>query len=522
MRPINKNISVLCGFGFLFLLILGLHGYAYADDSENTGKAERSEGPIEITLEDAVQMAFENNSMLRVEKINPEIEQTYEDQEKAAFDPLLTGNAEVTKEKSRSTSTASRPSPAGAVTESPDLITKETDAKIQLTKPFSSGTKVSASALLNRIWTNRPTKRYKTRVGLRITQSFLKNAGRNVNMAGLRQAKLKTQMSIYELRGFSETLLAEIEASYWEYALSLSRVEIVEESLNLARQQQKDTQEMINVGLMAETEIIATEAEIALRLQYLIDAQSKNALSRLRLLQLMNPAGQKVSKQQVMLITEPVISELNPDDVEAYIATAIEMRPDLNQAKLNLQRNDLEILKTKNGLLPKLDLFIALGKTGYADTFKESVNDIDGRRYDIMAGVDFEFPVRNRDAEAHHRRALLSRAQAEEAVNNLSQLVELDIHNACIELTRTRQQLFASRSTRELQKEKLRIETEKFKVGRSTNFLVAQAQRDFMLSSINEKEAVVNSLKAVTNLFRMEGTLLKHRGIQIPNQQKAE
>ena len=54
---------------------------------------------------------------------------------------------------------------------------------------------------------------------------------------------------------------------------------------------------------------------------------------------------------------------------EAAVQRALKLRPDLREARLGVQRGDLELVKTKNGLLPRLDLFVSLGKTGYADSF---------------------------------------------------------------------------------------------------------------------------------------------------------
>jgi len=75
------------------------------------------------------------------------------------------------------------------------------------------------------------------------------------------------------------------------------------------------------------------------------------------------------------------------------------------------------------------------------------------------------------------------------------------------------QQISATAVTRKFQEEKLRAETEKFRVGRSTGILVAQAQRDLLDSRISEVEAVVNYLNSMVELFRLEGTLLERRGI---------
>jgi outer membrane protein TolC len=167
-------------------------------------------------------------------------------------------------------------------------------------------------------------------------------------------------------------------------------------------------------------------------------------------------------------------------------------------------------------LLPKLDLFISLGKSGYAESFGESVNDLGGDSYDYQAGLAMAYPLFNRQAEGRHLRARNQRQQAEKALENLKQLVALDIRTAYLEVNRTRQQIDASKATRRFQDEKLRIETEKFRVGRSTNLLVAQAQRDLLASRLDEVRAVVDYLKAITNFYRLEGTLLDRRGIRIP------
>jgi len=97
--------------------------------------------------------------------------------------------------------------------------------------------------------------------------------------------------------------------------------------------------------------------------------------------------------------------------------------------------------------------------------------------------------------------------------------VELDIRTAYIEIDRTKEQITASAATRKFQEETLRIETEKFRVGRSTNFLVSQAQRDALVSRINEVEAIVNYFKALINFYRLEGTLLERRGIITPGKE---
>jgi len=182
---------------------------------------------------------------------------------------------------------------------------------------------------------------HEARVGLTVTQALLRGAGVDVNLASLRQARLDTVASQYELRGYAEALVANVENMYWDYVLARRQIEIFTDSLALAQRQLEETRQRIEIGKLA---------------------------------------------------------------------------------------------KTRNGLLPVLDVFITLGRSGYADSFGDAVGDLDGGGYDVLAGVRMAYPLLNRDARSRHRRARLSRQQAIEAVENLAQLIQVDVRSACIEV----------------------------------------------------------------------------------------
>jgi outer membrane protein TolC len=273
---------------------------------------------------------------------------------------------------------------------------------------------------------------------------------------------------------------------------------------------------------LAEIELAAAEAEVALRTEGLINARSALAKVRLLLLRLLNPPGPNPWGRGLVLRNAPAIPEVNLEDVESHVQVAERMRPDLNEARLQVQHGNLEIVTTRNGLLPKLDLFVSLGKTGFARSFFDSVGDLGGDGYDASFGVLYEYPLGNRDAEARHERALLTHDQEVEAVGNLSQLVELDVRTAHIEVNRAREQVAATAATRRLQEEAFRAETEKFQVGRSTSLLVAQAQRDLVAGRIGEVQAVVSYLNALVDLYRLDGSLLERRGIEAPGRKPVQ
>jgi len=465
--------------------------------------------PLKVTTTDAILLALENNQSLVVEQLNPSIQKTFEDTERAVFDPKAA--AEIFGGRID----GERLARAGSETE--DYIKDEALGIIFLEQFFPTGTTVALegktemddSSLYRDAF-------YWSRLGLTVNQAILRGYGADVNLVRLRQARLDTRMSEFELRGFTQSLVAQVEGTYWDYALARRQVEIFKESLKVARQQLNETLALIEVGRLAGSELPAGQAELAAQEQGLINARSERETTRLQLLRLLNPPGPDLWRREVDLIHQPTLPEIKLDDVGLYVEMSKRMRPLLNEARLKLMRDDLEVVKTKNGLLPLLDLFVSLGKSGYANSFGHSIRNLSSDHYDAFVGIRFQYPIYNREPKSRYQRAMLSRDQAEKALKNLSQLVELDVRTAYVEVNREKEQIKASSTTRMFSEETLRVETEKLRVGKSTSLLVAQAQRDLLISRIAEVEAIANYIKALIYLYQQDGSLLARRGIVAP------
>ena len=473
-------------------------------DKENNIKT--AEGPLTIGIQEAILMAMENNRSLMVERMNPDIIRTFEQEERAIYDPVL--GAEISPRRT----VADRLSRAGSSTES--QIVDTVAGSLSVGKFFSTGTTLELLGSTNYTDSSLYSDTFASnRLGISVTQALLQGMDVRANMASVHQAGIDILISEYELRGFAEVLLEEVELKFWDYALAQKQIEIYTNSLNLAEQQMSEVQERITIGELAEIELAAAQAEVALRRENLINVRSDLAKERLNLLRLLNPSPSVNWGRGITLQYQTSLPEIELDDVEQHVQVALKMRPDLNLTRLQIKQGDLEVVKTKNGLLPRMDAFINFGKSGYADSFNRSLRNLDNDSYDVTFGLTFEYPTANRSARANYTRAVLSRQQMHKALENLIQLVQVDIRSAYIEVTRTREQITATGATRRFQEEKLRAESEKFRVGTSTSLLVAQAQRDLVASQIAEIQSFANYLKALVSLFRLEGSLLQRRGI---------
>ncbi|XAM00180.1 TolC family protein [Phycisphaeraceae bacterium D3-23] len=466
-----------------------------------------AQGPLELSIEEAVVMAMRHNRDLQVQQLTPVITGTFEQIERGVFDPELF--AELTYGESTASEIDRGTGQQFSVDDS------ESQAIVGVRQQLPSGTDVELSIGQNRDTSNRAPEQQDARLGLTVTQQLLRGAGPAVNLARLEQAKLDTAASMYVLRGFAEALLAQVETTYWQHVLAAERITIFERSRDIALTQLDVVEKRVAVGALARTELAAPRAEVARREQALIDARSDLEAQRLRLLRLIDATPDDGLPREVRVSTRPQIEPEPLNDLREHLRLARGSRNDLAEARLRLEQDRLETIVTRNGVLPRLEVFAALGKTGYADTFGNSFSELDGETYDLAAGVRLSHLLGNDAAEARNQAAYASRRQSAAAIENLEQLVDLDVRLAANELERARQQITASATTRSLQEETVRAEQERFEVGASTTLLVAQAQRDLLEAQIAEVEAIVAYRLALIDLYLAEGSLLDRRGFVI-------
>jgi outer membrane protein len=460
-------------------------------------------GPVlSLTIEQAVLMALDRNRDLVVQRYNPQISQLAEQGLYGQFDPTVAASA-----------SASRTWPTTGQSGS-----KSIQAQAAIQQFFATGTTVSAGLTAidsgSQLYGDQRDATTSVRAGISVTQSLLQGAGLRVNLASIRQAELDVLQSQYQLRGFTEQLASDTEQTYIDYVLAERVLEIAESALVVSQQQLDETDAMIRSGKSATSDRAAALATVAQRKEDLINARSALEQTRLKFLRLVNAgtASAAGNWDARLELIQPAMPTGALESVDAHVRVALLYRSDLNQARLQAERGDLDVIKTGNGLLPRLDLFATLGRTWYFHSPAPN-GFTNGAAYDASVGVNFDYPLLNRAARAAYLSSRASRDQAVEAVANLAQLVELDVRLAYEETVRAQEQISATTATLAARDEALRVEQERYRVGKSTSLLVSLAQQDVLNSRIAQATAVAAYLKGLVDVYRLEGSLLERRGI---------
>ena len=460
--------------------------------------------PLALSVEDAILAAVRNNHDLEIHRLEIRIEETDPQRERATFDPNLAGTLANSDRLGKSIL------PSGVLS---DSVTNRSDGEITWSRMFPSGTQAEVSINMLRNRSNRAAKPFSPRLGFDIQKPLRRGAGRDVNLVSLRKQELEVQISRHELAGYLLSLTADVESRYWNLFLAQKELEIVRETRRLAAVQLAEVDKKIAVGSIPESERAAAEAELALREEDLINALSAVDKARIALLRLVNINSERFWDFDLHLSDAPPDVTGLVIELDKHLSDALVLRPDLLEAGVRLNMGNLDLVQTRNGLLPQLDVFVTLGRTGYSRTFSEVRAAFSERGYDLQAGVTYELPLHRREARSRHRRAVYNRNQLRESIKNLKQLVQEDVLNAFLEVQRTREQMKATAKTKAKQLEKLRVEEVRFQVGKNTAFQVAQAQRDYAAARIAEMKAGIAFITAVTELYRLDGSLCLRRGV---------
>jgi outer membrane protein TolC len=458
-----------------------------------------------LSLEAAIQLALQRNQDLSVRRVEPELRALDVLREESDFRPELFGLAQFGEER------ASEISRGTGERFNVDAEERRTELGIQ--QNFSTGTDVRFALSERKDASNRAPTQEEVRADLELTQALLRGRGENVNRISVQQTELGVEISIAELRGYLLALIAETEIAYWRLQLTLEAVEITRQSLEVAEQQLSEVKQRIELGQLAQNQQAASEAEVAGRKQNMIDAQATFEQQQLRMNRLLDVETSSDTPLRPVTLLE--IEDEPVDDPSPWLDRVFRLNPSLQEARIRLQQDELEVIRTQNGLLPRLDFFSTLAKIGFGQDVSGARTAFSEDTYEWMFGLRFSKELGTSLNKVDDQTANLLRGQSELAVENLEDQLQTDVRLAIVEHNRALAQIRAGAETRRLREQTAQAERDRFDVGASTSLLVAQAQREVLESRINELENRIDFRIALVRLQELTGTLLDRYGVEV-------
>lgn len=480
-----------------------------------------AERVLELTLEDAIHLALQQNLDLERERFSPRIEQTEVGKARAAFDPAIGLDATLSQTKSLSvTEVKSDPN-------NPDVFiplkrfNKDGAVGLRFSQRIVTGgnyeirfenTRNNTSPTQSGV--NQSTRtiedpRYESAVQLTFTQPLLKGFGIAVNRAPIEQARNTTAIADQQVIQVILNTVYEVQQAYWNLVFQMQDLIAKQESQKLAEDFLAENKVRVELGTLAPIELVQAETRVKTREGEVILAEAAVEEAEDRLKEVLNlPATIEEWVLRIRPVDSPSFVPNTQILVRDRVEQALKSRPDFLQSQLQIDTLEIDRQVAQNRLLPELDLQAVGRVDAFSGDFPGSAADLDqANGYYWSFGLTVEYPLGNRFARQDLRKRQLLIKQARVDQRKLRQVIVREVRQAIRAIETASKRVEVTRSATRLAKTQLEAEQEKFRLGLSTSFVVLDFQGELTNARSDEIRAISNYNIALAQLDQITGTL---------------
>lgn len=373
-----------------------------------------------------------------------------------------------------------------------------------ISKQFRSGTGLSlglSSKLLGEqeaAYGSDPA--YDTGLTITLSQALLQKFGTAYHSYGLESARLSLTNALVAYQEQIAKLVRDTELAYWKLFHAQRRLDISRLSLKLARQLLEINKLRVKLGLQSRADLIEASSVVATREVEVLTARNDQANARDELISILNLNAETNRVNDIQLITKPGTTN-QQFSFAAYIGRALQGNLEYRMALTTARQYGLDVGYYSNLALPELDLDVSLGMSGTRDNYPASFPEMaSGRNYTLSLGLRLTLPwtsTAGHDLEKARLSAKSAALNLQDKRRTLINSVKTAIRN--VRSARTR--IAAAGKARDLAKEKLDLMVQKLNLKLASNTDVLQAQKEYLESSLNAEQAVMDYHDARARLY---------------------
>ena len=474
--------------------------------------------PLSLTLQETIETVLKNNISISVQSYNSKINEQFIFEKEADFDPTVDFEFTVGEETRQSASTLADSKTRDLDYDWDFSVSQKfvTGGDYELTMDNNKNQSSSSRTSLNPI--------YSSDLALTVTQPLLKDFGIDLNKREIYIAKNDQKISDHQFTEKVIATIAETENIYWDLVFSIEDLKVKETSLQRARDLEKQVKAQVDVGTLAELEILQAKSNVASREERLLNAQNLIDDNGDNLKSILNFSfDSEEGLKEIIPADSPVFEPGAENSLEEALKTALIHRPDLLAKKMELENRNIEAKYNENQTLPTLDLVGSLGlnglsgdsstKNGSYDSALSEAFSTDFRLWQF--GINLSYPLGNRAAKSKLAIKRLEVAQLLLNIKDLEKTIVVEVREAHRQIKTDIKRVQATRVARKLAEEKLNAEEKKFKVGLSTSFNVLEFQEDLAEEQSNEIKAVIDYNKSLNRLNQVMARTLEAHDIKL-------
>lgn len=359
------------------------------------------------------------------------------------------------------------------------------------------------------------TAEYDGNIALRLTQSLLRARGLDVNMTQIRVAAKNRNVSELDLMRVVMQTVSAVQSAYWELVFARANLEVKKKSLAVAMDLLDRNRRSHAIGTLARFLVDQAEAGVALREAEIIAARTTVRDAEDLLKQVMNmPDDDRYWTAEIVPADQAEVVE-RAIDLDEEIRLACELRPEILQARKNIEITEMNERYARNQMLPQLDMFGSYGFNSAELSYNRELEYLArGDYWSYSYGLSGSIPIGNRVARAQRISAKHSVKQAKLQLRLLEHNIGVEVRQAARSVATNLRLIDANRATRELREKTLQDERTRFEVGVSTSYQLLEKEEDLAEALSSELRAIVDYRKAMVVLDLADGTILTRNDVE--------
>jgi outer membrane protein len=489
-------------------------------------------GEMPVTMNDVINLMLDNNLDIRANRLAPRSSYYQALVFYRALLPTFRLTSNIARDVSLSSSQLN-----GASSRIQDTYLFDASVSQQL----ATGTSFTVDMNMNRLLTNSNNSvfnpAYTSRVVYTVGQHLLQNRGRIINLRQVLEGQNTEKISEAGFEMQLTALIVQAQKSYWDLVFAAQDLDVKHRSLDLAERTLSDNRQKVDIGTLAPVDLVPTQAQVAVVNDQIVQSQFAVTTAEDQIKKLVSS-----DKDATMFLIKLKTLDLplRPEAVqiptlEEAIRIALENRPEIRQAQLDLKNKDMEVLYTKNQRLPVVDVTGTFDQNGLGGTQRrgfllgtaplsppipggtfESLGQLFGFGYTgFSAGFNIQIPLSNKAVNADYERTLNDQRLSQSKIDTTAQTIGLDVRNSLMQVQMYKARIDTARIARELAQKTYEAERDKFDLGTSTIQFVLNDQNLVAQAESNEVQTIVNFSKAIVDLDRSMGMTLKKNNIEL-------
>lgn len=465
-----------------------------------------------LSLNEAIQRALAKNYAIKVSGFDAAIASARVTEALGKFDPVLRGEYNHAENRNPlltfDTTTGLR-----------NTTADETDSyEIGLggLAPWGLTYRLGASTTNYRGTFNAYADNYDSFAGVSFTQPLLRDFGFGPTLASIRIARTNRGIGEWQFKQSVIDTITRVTFAYHDLNFAYAALRTATRSRDLAAGLLDENEKRFKVGAMSEYDVTAARSRVASREEGVLSAerQVRDAENYLKLLISDDRTTGLLDRR--IVIEPPAPAPIVVVDPAADFRIALENRPDYQQARLGLQRSDLNTRLQRNQLLPRVDLVGSYGANGLDASRGASRRQVQDRDYRSSSfGVVVSVPLTFTTERGRYRAAKLQQRQSEAQLEQVEQAIVVQVGNAAGQIETAQKRISADRHARELAQSTLDSEVKRLRVGQSSTFFVAQQQELLSIAEVREAAAMSDYHKALAEYDRQLGITLQKLNISL-------